>query len=76
MEVIYKTFAAVYGCGTYGGGSFDTGTACAATSTTSPADGGSLPPTGTSIIYGLAGGILLIVVAIVLLVSARQKKRK
>lgn len=74
--MIYRNFGAAYGCGSYGGGNFNAGTACTSTSTTPPADGGSLPPTGTSIVYGLAGGILLIVIALVLLVSARRKGRK
>jgi len=71
MIISYKQFAATYGQGTYGGGQFSTGTS---TSTTS--DNGVLPSTGTNIVLGLVGGVLLIVIAIALFVGSRRKRRK
>lgn len=74
MEMGYKYFASVYGCGTYSNGGFDSGTACAVTS--QPAADGVLQPTGTDILFGLAGGFLLVVLAVALFIGARRKSRR
>lgn len=63
----YNLFAAAYGESSYGGDVYN-----ATTST----DGGTLPATGTNMVVGLVGGVLLIVIAVVLFISLRRKKNK
>lgn len=69
MIISYKQFAATYGSGSYGGGNYSTGTS------TAPAPGGTLSPTGTNIMFGLVGGVLLIVIAVVLFITVRRRRK-
>lgn len=71
MTTTYELFAAAYGQSTYGGDVYNS-----TTSTGTSTDGGTLPATGTNMVLGLAGGVLLIVIAVVLFITARRKKNK
>lgn len=68
MITPYKQFAAAYGTGTYGSSTYQS-------TSSNPAGNGTLPATGTNIMFGLVGGVLLIVIAIALFVAARKNRK-
>lgn len=69
MNLIYTLYylAAEYNCGTYGSGSYDDERSCSDIM-------GGLANTGTDVIIGIAGGLLLIGLAVYLIVRNRKKK--
>lgn len=69
MKYIYALYylAAEYNCGTYGSGDFNDDRSCDAIM-------GGLANTGTDVIVGIVGGLLLIGLAIYLIVRNRKKK--
>ena len=69
MYTFYTKFAAEYNCGAYGAGTYDSQQVCGT-------DSGSLANTGTNVVVGITGGVLLIAVAIVILFTTRRKKNK
>ncbi len=69
--MFYKNFAADYNCAAYGAGDYNSSESCASLTGTS---GGTLADTGTNIVVGITGGVLLIAVAAVLLITTRRKK--
>ncbi len=69
MNLIYTLYylAAEYNCGTYGSGNFNDERSCDAIM-------GGLANTGTDVVIGIAGGLVLIGLAIYLFVRNRKKK--
>lgn len=72
MNIFYKQFAADYNCAAYGAGDYNSNESCE-TLTNGNTNGG-LADTGTNVIVGVTGGVLLIAVAAVLLFTGRRKK--
>lgn len=69
MYTFYTNFAADYNCAAYGAGSYNSNQSCE-----SLANSGALADTGTSVVIGVTGGVLLIAVAAVILFTTRRKK--
>ena len=67
--MFYKNFAADYNCAAYGAGDYNTNQSCE-----SLTNSGALADTGTNVVVGVTGGVLLIAVAAVLLFTTRRKK--
>ena len=65
--------ANIYGCNTYGSGSYNTND-CSEVQDGSAA-GGLLSNTGSPMFIGIAAGVLLIVLAVVILFMGRRKKK-
>ena len=63
-----QLFGDTYNCGTYGSGGYNENE-CATL-----VDGGSLSDTGTSVVVGIGGGILLVAIAVYLMLRNRKKK--
>lgn len=61
--------ADIYGCNTYGTGSYNTND-CSEVQ-----DGGLLSNTGSPMFIGIGAGVLLIVLAVVILFMGRHKKK-
>ncbi len=66
-----KFMAAEYNCAAYGAGDYNSDQNCETL-----VGGGLLPDTGTSVIVGITGGVLLIAVAVALFVSTKRKAAK
>jgi LPXTG-motif cell wall-anchored protein len=79
MPYTYTLFAATYNCGSYGAGSYNTnGNTCTTGTSSAPGSSsgsGGLANTGQSILFPIAGGILLIAVAIALLIHTVRRKK-
>ena len=71
MYTFYTNFAADYNCAAYGAGSYNSNQSCE-----SLTNSGTLADTGTNVIVGVTGGVLLIAVAAVILFTTRRKNSK
>ena len=67
--MFYTHFAADYNCAAYGAGSYNSNESCQTLT-----EGGALADTGTNIVIGVTGGVLLIAIAAVILFTTRRKK--
>lgn len=70
----FTSFADVYNCGAYGAGSFDEGTSCNPSSTTTGSSG-NLVDTGANFYVPFVGGVVLIVVALTIIIVSLRKRR-
>lgn len=71
----YKLLASVYGCGTYGGGTYNDANCRKQTdvNTENSITSNSLATTGESVIVGIVVGFVLIATALYLLFHRRRK---
>ena len=69
MKFYLHQLAASYDCNAYGSGDYNS-TSC----TTAATGSEGLVPTGTDVMVGVTGGILLIVTALAILFKTRSKK--
>ncbi len=68
--MFYTNFAADYNCAAYGAGSYNSNQSCE-----SLTNSGALADTGTSVVVGVTGGVLLVAIAAVMLFTLRHKKK-
>lgn len=76
-QYLFTSFAASYNCGAYGTGTFDEGSVCNTSSSSStPAQSGGLVDTGANVYIPLAAGLLLVIVAIAIIVVRLIRRKK